>query len=69
MAGLNININGQFLHSYAFVMSVHVKYTSIYCVSDNKSITMNYLNGYSVLFAKKITKNVKSDSSGRLKTN
>ena len=70
MAGLNINIDGEFLHPYAFVMSVpHVKYTHIYCVLDNKSITMNYLNGYSVSFAKIITKNVKSDSSGRLKIN
>ena len=70
MAGLNVNIDGEFLHPYAFVMSVpHVKYARIYCVLDNKSIKMNYLNGYSVLFAKNITKNVKSDSSGRLKIN
>ena len=62
MAGLNINIDGEFLHPYAFVMSVpHVKYACIYCVLDNKSFTVNYLNGYSVLFAKNITKNVKSD--------
>ena len=62
MAGLNINIDGEFLHPYAFVMSVpHVKYKRIYCVLDNKSFTVNSLNGYSVLFAKNITKNVKSD--------
>ena len=57
MAGLNINIDGEFLHPYAFVMSVpHVKYTRIYCVLDNKSFTVNYLNGYFVLFAKTLLK-------------
>ena len=67
---MNKSIDGEFLHPYAFVMSVpYVQYKRIYCVLDNKNITMNYLNGYSVLFAKNITKNVKSDSSGRLKIN
>ena len=51
------------------MLSIHCQYTRIHCVLDNKNITMNYLNGYSVLFAKIITKNVKSDSSGRLKIN
>ena len=57
MAGLNINIDGEFLHPYAFVMSVpYVKYARIYCVLDNKSFTVNYLNGYFVLFAKTLLK-------------